>query len=164
MKTIEAITSNKVFSFLVIAIMLQIIGGTIGWATQSGVDNWYDTLNRSPFTPPNATFGIVWSLLYLMLAYVFWTIWHSRPKDRMRNIIIDLFIVHMVVNWSWSIVFFQFHYVALALYIILVMILTAAMLAWLVWKMDPKASIVFVPYIAWLIFAGHLTHFIMQNN
>lgn len=60
--------------------------------------------------------------------------------------------------------FFLAHQVLAALIVIFMMIFTAAMLLWLLWPVKKAASLAFVPYIAWLTFAGHLTHYILSYS
>lgn len=156
-------TKHPLKSFLGFVIFFQAMGGLMGWITAQGVDGWYQTLQRSPLTPPDPVFGIVWSVLYFMLAVAFWLAWKKR-SGKQRTIILVLFAFHMILNWLWSPLFFIAHAVGASLLVILVMIFTAAMLAWLLWNQDKRASILFAPYICWLLFAAHLTHFIWQAN
>jgi tryptophan-rich sensory protein len=75
-----------------------------------------------------------------------------------------LFALHMLLNWAWSPLFFMAQAVLAAWLLILLLIFTAAMLLWLIWPIDRPAALVFLPYILWLVFAGHLSHFILLNN
>lgn len=135
----------------------------MGWITSKDVDGWYKTLARSPLNPPDATFGIVWTALYLMLAFAVWKIW-SMPGSRQRSVILALFGFHMLLNWAWTPTFFILHAVLPALIVIAVMIVTAAVIGWMIRPLSRAAALVFVPYIAWLCFAAHLTHYIFAHN
>lgn len=156
-------TKQALKSFLIIVVFFQAMGGLMGWITAQGVDDWYQTLQRSPLTPPDAVFGIVWSILYLLLAISFWLLWKS-PDTGQKKFILALFVSHMILNWLWSPLFFVVHALGASVIVILVMIFTAAMLAWLLWPQDKRAAIIFAPYIAWLLFAAHLSHFIWKAN
>ncbi len=156
-------TAHPVLSFLVIAAFFQGMGGLMGWITTQGIDGWYQTLDRSPLTPPNPAFGIIWSILYFLLSAAFWLVWR-KPESKQRSFVISLFTAHMVLNWLWSPLFFTAHALLPSFLLILFLIFTAAMLFWLLLPLDRKAVFVFVPYIGWLTFAGHLSHFILQKN
>lgn len=161
----ESVTRTKqpLVSFLCIIVFFQAMGGLMGWITAQGVDSWYQTLQRSPLNPPDFVFGIVWTGLYLLLGIAFWLVW-QKPRTRARAIAMGLFLFHMILNWAWSPLFFAFHAVGASVLVILLMIFTAAMLLWLLWPLDRRAALVFVPYIGWLGFAGHLSHYIWKMN
>ncbi len=163
MNSTDTRTPHPVLSFLAIVLFFQAMGGLMGWITTQGVDGWYQTLAKSPLNPPDAAFGIVWTLLYLALSISFWLVWKS-PKTPERRFVLVLFISHMALNWLWSPLFFSAHMVFASLIVIFAMIFTGAMLAWLVFQIDRRAALVFAPYIGWLCFAGHLTHFILMKN
>ncbi len=156
-------TKHPVLSFLVIAVFFQAMGALMGWITAQGVDGWYQSLARSPLNPPDATFGIVWTALYFLLSVAFWIVWEKNGSKE-RTFALRLFAFHMVLNWLWSPLFFTAHALLPAFTLILVMIFTAAMLFWLILPLDKRAASVFVPYIGWLTFAGHLSHYILQKN
>lgn len=156
-------TSYPVISFLCLAVFFQLTGGLMGWITARGVDGWYQTLIRSPLTPPDAAFGIVWSILYFLLSAAFWMVW-KKAESAERTFALRLFAAHMVLNWLWSPLFFTAHALLLSFALILILIFTAAMLFWLILPLDRKAAFIFVPYISWLTFAGHLSHYILQKN
>lgn len=154
---------KNALSLLAFIALFQIMGGLMGWVTSKEVDGWYKTLERSPLNPPEATFGIVWTALYLMLAFAAWKIW-SMPESRQRSVILALFGFHMLLNWAWTPVFFTLHAVLASLIVIAVMIITAALLGWMIRKHSSAAALVFVPYTAWLCFAAHLTQYIYAHN
>lgn len=163
MNPTNRITAYPVLSFLGFVGFFQLMGGLMGWITAHGVDGWYQTLNRSPLTPPDAVFGIVWAALYFLLSVAFWMVW-KRDKSEGRTFALRLFTAHMVLNWLWSPLFFTAHALLPAFALILILIYTAAMLFWLILPLDRKAAFIFIPYISWLTFAGHLSHYILQKN
>lgn len=160
---LSPVTKRGILSFLACLSVFQGMGGLMGWITVQGVDGWYQSLRRSPLNPPDHVFGIVWSLLYALLATSFWLVLKS-PAGKTRFYLLALFVSHMILNWLWSPLFFSLHVVGASLFVIFTMIFTAAMLAWLIWPVDRRASLIFIPYIAWLFFAGHLCHYILQSN
>jgi benzodiazapine receptor len=156
-------TSKSMISFLGIVIFFQGMGGLMGWLTAQSVDDWYRTLVKSPFNPPDPVFGIVWTALYFLLSISFWRIW-SKPKSPERTFVLGAFTFHMILNWLWTPLFFTAHALFPAFAMLLIILLTALILAWLVYSIDRAASLSFVPYIAWLCLAAHLSYFIWSNN
>ncbi len=157
------ITRKDILSLAAFVLFFQIMGGLMGLVTSHDIDGWYRTLNRSPLNPPEAAFGIVWTILYLLLSLSLWKVW-SAPASRQRVLILSLFVFHMLLNWAWTPVFFTLHAVLLALIVIAVMIATAAILGWMIRPLSRAAALVFAPYAAWLCFAAHLTYYIFAHN
>ena len=76
-------------------------------------------LNKPVFNPPDWVFGPVWTILYLLMTISIWMYWHSKNKE-MNTVYI--YFIHLVFNATWSIVFFVFHNMVLALLILIVLI------------------------------------------
>jgi benzodiazapine receptor len=159
----EIMQKRDSFSLVLFILAFQIIGGAIGYLTSQDISTWYQGLQRSPFTPPDYLFGIVWPILYLLLSLSAWKIYKTASWSE-RKTVLSLFAVHMLVNWAWNPVFFTAQAVIPAFFMILFLIFTGAMLAYLIWPLKKWAALVFVPYLMWLTFAGHLTQFIWLNN
>ena len=92
---------------LVWIVLLVLIGAGIGQITKPGIDMWYKTLQRSPLTPPDYIFGIVWTILYAILGSCGWVLW-SSPNTNLRSAKI-LYVAQLILNWSWAPLFFIFH-------------------------------------------------------
>jgi translocator protein len=154
---------GKIGRCIAAIVSFQIIGGVLGSVTSQNVEGWYRGLDRSPLNPPDWAFGAAWSFLYLILSLSYWKTYESRyQKDGW--LILALFSVHMIMNWIWTPLFFVGHALLASYLLILILIFTAAMVAYLLWPLSRWASLVFVPYIGWLIFAGHLSEFIWRHN
>lgn len=146
------------------AIMFfQVMGGLMGWITSQGVDGWYQGLERSPANSPDWAFGVAWTILYFLLSLSFWRAYELR-NNKGGKIVLALFAVHMILNWLWSPLFFTAHELLASYLLILVLIFTAAMIAYLLWPLSRAAALAFIPYIVWLTFAGHLSEFIWRHN
>ncbi len=156
-------TKRPLVSFPLVVAFFQAMGGLMGWITAQGVDVWYQTLQKSPLNPPDFVFRLAWTALYFALSVSFWLLW-ERPESKERTYLLLFFVSHMFLNWAWSPLFFMLHALGASFVLILVMIFTAAMLAWLLWPQDRRAALLFIPYIGWLLFAGHLAHYIWKNN
>lgn len=105
----------------------------------------------------------MWTILYILLSVAFWLVWKKEPSKE-RTTVLSLFAGHMVLNWLWTPAFFTFHLLFVSYALILVLIFTAAMVAWLAYREDKRTIFAFVPYILWLCFAGHLSQYIWIAN
>lgn len=150
---------------LVTSIALCQGAGIIGsFFTISSINNWYNLLNQPSFRPPNWLFGPVWTVLYTLMGIsVYWIWMKGTKKNTVRNAI-TLFLVHIVLNASWSIVFFGLHNIGLALVNIVVLLIFIKMVMMKFYKIDKKASYILIPYILWVSFATALNYSIWMLN
>lgn len=121
---------------------------------------WYAALRKPSWTPPNWLFGPVWTVLYLMIATAGWLVW--RAGDRSKAIAI--WAVNLALNAGWSLLFFGRHAIGLALIDILLIWLTIVAFIILAWARSRPASLLFVPYLAWVSLATALNFAIWRLN
>jgi len=141
---------NKYLTFIlffIITFSASLIGGL---ATISFKEPWYSTLIKPSFNPPDWVFGPVWTILYLMMTIAIWSYWHSKNKD-MNTVYI--YFIHLVFNSAWSIVFFVYHNIFLALIVLLILISLILVLIVRFRRVKKMSSYLMVPYLLWTIFA-----------
>ena len=92
---------ESVVAALIFAVATVAVAGIGAVATSSGRD-WYDTLEKPSFTPPDATFGIVWTILYVVIAVAGWLAWRASVGPRPTT----WWAVQMALNLAWTAVFF----------------------------------------------------------
>lgn len=126
--------------------------------------SWYSTLNKPFFTPPSWLFGPAWTLLYLLMAISFILIWNKGIKKKHVKEAIKLFAIQLVLNLSWSPVFFGAHNIFLALIIIIFMIVFILKTIKAFSKVDKTASYLLYPYLAWVSFATILNFSVWVLN
>ncbi len=131
--------------------------------TASSVGTWYQTLNKAPFNPPDRFFSPVWVLLYFMMAIAGWRVWKKQSSTAGRYALI-LFSVQLTLNLGWSVLFFGYQKVGLALLEMFVLIFTVILTTLHFWAIDRNAGILFLPYAVWLLFAAVLNGFIFFMN
>ena len=141
---------NKILSFLLFALVTfsaSLIGGlaTIGFK-----EPWYSLLIKPSFNPPDWIFGPVWTTLYLMMTIAIWNFWHNRNRN-MNTVYI--YFIHLIINTTWSIVFFVFHNMAMALIVLIILI---ALIINLILRFKPATMTsvyLMIPYLLWCCFA-----------
>ena len=141
---------NKYLTFIlffIITFSFSLIGGL---ATVTFKEPWYSTLIKPSFNPPDWVFGPVWSTLYLMMTISIWLYWHSKNKD-MNTVYI--YFIHLVFNSSWSIVFFVYHNIVLALIVLVILISLIIILIIRFRRVKKMSSYLMVPYLLWICFA-----------
>src|SRR3989338_9089730 len=99
---------------LIFSIILEQLAGIIGsLATTPNIATWYSTIIKPSFSPPNYLFGPVWIILYTLIGIAFYLVWQSTNSDKKR-IAMKLFIIQLILNSLWSIIFFRFHNIPFA--------------------------------------------------
>ena len=151
-------SSPSLLSLAVFVVAVVGIGLAIGFLTQPG--EWYDSLAKPAFNPPNWLFGPVWTILYILIAVAGWRIWRAAPKSPAMK----LWFAQMALNWLWSPAFFGAEMPWLALAIIFALL--GVIIAFIVraWRHDRPAAWLFVPYAAWVAFATALNGSIAVMN
>lgn len=150
---------------LVFTILISQSAGLIGSvATSPSIPTWYASLAKPSFNPPNWLFGPVWIILYTLMGIALYLVWVKGYKKKNIKYAVNLFLIHLVVNSLWSIVFFGLHNLGLALVIIIGLWLMIAYLIKLFYKIDKWAAYLLFPYLLWVSFATLLNFSIWQLN
>ena len=102
---------NKYLSFFIILLITFIAPMTGSYVTASFKEPWYSEIILPSFNPPSWVFAPVWTTLYLLMTISIWKIWiNSFNKG-----VLKIYFIHLIFNSTWSIVFFGFHLIGLAL-------------------------------------------------
>jgi len=116
---------------------------------------WFDSLNKPILQPPAWIFSPIWIILYATLIIAL--IIYSRKISKKSKLVgYILFAVHMSFNILWSPVFFLFHQIEIALFIILIIDITAFFLIKKIFYISKIAGTILIPYFIWIIFATYL--------
>ncbi|WP_160007430.1 TspO/MBR family protein [Rhizobium sp. 18055] len=149
---------SKVLTYIVfIAIAL---GGGLAIGVNNLPGEWYQSLAKPPFNPPNWIFGPAWSILYVLIGIAGARTWVRGHL----SVGMLIWAGQMVVNFLWSPFFFGLQMPPVALAIILV--LWVLILAFIAnrWNADRIAAWLFLPYLAWVSFATLLNGSIVYLN
>ena len=125
-----------------------------GWATADSVSTWYPQLAKPWWTPPSYLFGIVWPILYVMIAIAGWLAWQQRPRVLSAAMIV--YAVQLVLNTAWSFIFFGARQIEAGLVEIAILAVIILLNVILFWRIRPLAGALLLPYLAWVCFATML--------
>ena len=155
---------NKHYLSLIIWIIALIaIGGAIGSLTKPEISTWYSTLNRSPLTPPNYVFPVAWTILYGIIGTCGWLIWRKSQFPRL-SVIKTLYVTQLILNWSWTPLFFHYHLTGLSLVVLGAMDILVCALIGLAYQKIRAVSLLMIPYLSWILFASYLNFYIWWYN
>jgi translocator protein len=135
-------------------------GALAGFATMQSVVEWYPTLNKPSWTPPNWLFGPMWTVLYIMMAVAAWLVWRA---GRAQTALI-LFFAQLLLNLAWSFLFFGAQSPVLGLIDIAILWLAIAATIFAFSMRSRLAAFLMVPYISWVSLAAALNASIVILN
>jgi translocator protein len=150
--------------FILSLLVPLAVGGFAGWLTSPEITGWYAGLNKPSFNPPNYLFGPVWTALYAMMGIAFFLVWKADADERLKKTAMVLFAVQLVLNFFWSLIFFNAHQVGWALVEIIVMWLFILLTIFAFGKISSLAAWLLVPYICWVSFATVLNAALWKLN
>ena len=133
--------------FLSVTFAASLIGSL---ATINYKEPWYSLLIKPSFSPPDWIFAPVWTTLYLMMAIAIWIFWHSKGKDMST---IYIYFIHLIINTTWSVVFFVFHNIFFSLVILIILILLILILIIRFRRANVISYYLMIPYLLWCGFA-----------
>jgi tryptophan-rich sensory protein len=152
---------NKIVTFILflsITFSASLIGGL---ATINFKEPWYSLLNKPVFNPPDWIFAPVWTTLYLMMTVAVWIFWHTKNKNINT---IYIYFIHLIFNTTWSVVFFVFHNMVLALIVLIILIALIINLILRFKRVNMFSVYLMIPYLLWCCFALLLnTSLIIMN-
>ena len=141
---------NKIVTFILflsITFSASLIGGL---ATINFKEPWYSLLNKPVFNPPDWIFAPVWTTLYLMMTVAVWFFWHTKNKNINT---VYIYFIHLIFNTTWSVVFFVFHNMVLALFILIILIAFIINLILRFKRVNMFSVYLMIPYLLWCCFA-----------
>ena len=152
---------NKFISFTLFFIITYSASFIGGMTTITFKEPWYSQLVKSNYNPPDWIFAPVWTTLYLMMTLAVWLFWHSKERD-MNTIYI--YFIHILFNTTWSVVFFVFHNISLALLNLMILICLIIILIIRFKRVNYVSAYLMIPYLLWSCYALFLNLNILILN
>ncbi len=141
---------NKFLSFmffLIITFSASFIGA---FTTINYKEPWYSQIIKSNYNPPDWVFAPVWTSLYLMMTFAIWIFWHCKNKDTNT---VYIYFLHIIVNTTWSIVFFGLHQIFLAMIVLVILIFFIIALILRFKRVNLVSYYLMIPYLLWCSYA-----------
>jgi tryptophan-rich sensory protein len=147
-------------SFLSLIVFFMLVGAASATGAFFQPGEWYAALAKPPWTPPDWVFPIAWAVLYIMIAIAGWRV-YGRDFSQPAML---AWIVGLALNALWSVIMFGQHQIGLAALEIAALWLSIVAFIAFSWNVDRTASLLFVPYLAWVSYAGVLNATVYRLN
>ncbi len=148
---------------VIVAAGAAILVASVG-ATMTDIGPWYQGLAKPSWQPPDWLFGPAWTLIFSLAALSAVTAWRDAPDRAAREWMVGLFAVNGVLNILWSALFFRVRRPDWALVEVVFLWLSVLALILLLRRYSRPASLLLLPYLAWVAFAAVLNLAVVRLN
>jgi len=155
---------KKLLHITLAVLVCLLIGFLSGFATQSSVNDWYVTLEKPSFNPPNWIFAPVWTVLYILMGIAAGIVWAKGLHHLWVKTALYHFVFQLLLNGAWSIVFFGLKSPFWALVIILALLVLLVLTIKWFRIVSRVAAFLLIPYLIWVCFATLLNYKIWELN
>jgi len=142
---------------LIVCVVACLCAGIIGSIfTREAIPTWYATLEKPSFTPPNWLFAPAWALLYLLMSIAAFLVWRRGLENRQVRIALIVFLIQLILNALWSVVFFGLESPLYGLIVISALWVAILFTVLKFFRISSVASVLLWPYLLWVTFAAVL--------
>jgi translocator protein len=160
----EPATSKRSLIGLGVALAASFAASLIGSALTRPNLDWYATLVKPGFTPPDGAFPVVWTILFVMMAVAAWLVWRARADEGDKKVALVWYGIQLVLNVAWSFAFFFMHSPPAGFGVIMALIVAIVITIVTFAKVSRDAALLLVPYLLWVGFAAGLNFTIWVLN
>ena len=141
--------NNKYLSLVIIVLITFLASAIGGVVTSLYKEPWYSQIIQPSFSPPAWIFGPVWTTLYILMSIAIWFNWLIQRDFKT----IKIYFVHIFFNGTWSIFFFGFHQIGLALINLIIILIFIILLMKNYFNRDKISFYLMIPYLLWSSYA-----------
>ena len=131
--------------------------------TGDGTELYSQMAVKPPLTPPGWLFPVVWTVLYALMGIGAAGV-SLTQESRARSRGLNIFVAQLIVNFFWSLIFFNARAFGFALVWLL---LLWVLIVWMIYafgKVDRSAALLQIPYLLWVTFAAYLNYGVWKLN
>ncbi len=147
---------KMIFKLLASLFLCLGAGWTGSFFTRDAVINWYPELLKPAFNPPAWVFAPVWTVLYFLMGIALFLVWKKGFSTFGVSTAITVFLIQLVFNVAWSVVFFGLHSILGGLGVIAFLWLLIVLTIYVFAPVSVMAAWLLVPYLIWVSFASFL--------
>ena len=149
--------------YLLWIVAVEAVGILSGLLTRQGTILYQMTAQKPALTPPGIVFPIVWTILYALMGIGAARV-AAQPAGRARADALNVFVIQLVVNFFWSLLFFNAQAYGFALLWLLLLWILILIMMVLFWRVDRISALLQIPYLLWVTFAAYLNYAVWQLN
>jgi len=145
----------NIADILIFVISAELVGA-VSALLSGGFSDFFEKFTEPPLLPPAWLFPVVWVILYAVMGFSAYLVYSSDVSREEKKTALLIYGVQLLLNFSWSIVFFRLE--ALWAAFVVIILLWAAIIAMILSfrKINPLAAYINIPYLIWVTFAAYL--------
>ena len=151
---------NKYLSLALILLVTFVASGIGSFVTSSFKEPWYSEILLPSFNPPSWVFGPVWTTLYIFMSIAAWSAWKQTSDKK----ILQIYFIHLFFNSMWSVIFFGFHQIFVALIDLGIILIFIIWLMKIYYQVNKISFLLMIPYLLWSSYALMLNVAIFYLN
>ncbi|MCI5970486.1 MAG: tryptophan-rich sensory protein [Oscillospiraceae bacterium] len=159
-KTINA----KNFKKLLICLAISLGTGGLSSLLTRNTQDFYNSLIKPSFAPPSYVFGIVWTILYILIGIASFLVVKGGIENSGVTEAFKAYIFNLVMLFLWPLVFFNLNNLWLSLLIIIIALFTAVSVFFKFYSINKAAGYLYLPLVLWILFATVLNISIWWMN
>ena len=140
---------NKYLSLGLVLLVTFAASGIGGFVTSSFKEPWYSEILLPSFNPPSWVFGPVWTTLYIFMSIAAWSAWKQTSDKK----ILQIYFIHLFFNSMWSVIFFGFHQIFVALIDLGIILIFIIWLMRIYYHVNRISFLLMIPYLLWSFYA-----------
>ena len=125
---------------------------------------WYQNLKQPDWKPPDWAFGVIWTSIFVLIVIAGVLAWRRTTHPAQKVQILALFGINSILHVTWSMLFFTVKRPDWAIVELVFLWLSIVAIIWTFWKISRVASVILLPYLAWVTIAGFLNYANVQLN
>ncbi|XP_011506417.1 PREDICTED: translocator protein [Ceratosolen solmsi marchali] len=150
---------------LVVAIVHPNVGGWLGSIiTKRNLKPWYESLKKPKWTPPNWVYGPLWTAIYSSMGYASYLVLQDCGSWRNATLPLSIYGTNLALNWAWVPIFFGAHKIKWALYDMIALWGSTAILGVTFYRINTTAGLLIAPYLAWNTLVTVLNYVLYRDN
>lgn len=155
---------KKIKPYIISVAIALLVGGLSALLTKNGMEE-YQKVNQPPLSPPMVVFPIVWTILFTLMGISSAIIYEKGKYDDAEiSSAIRIYGLNLIVNFFWSIIFFNLGtYLFAFIWLLLLLVIIILMIVEF-YKISKIAALIQIPYLLWVAFAGYLNFMIYLLN
>ena len=146
---------NKISRAILIIAIPPVVGALSGFLIRNNVFI-YEVLQKPPFALPGNLFSVVWGILYLTIGIGLYLFTTANIPVNEKSYGLTVFAIQLLLNFFWSIIFFNFRMFLLAFIELVVLFVFVAITVAKFYDAKKSAGIILLPYLLFLVYAGYL--------
>ncbi len=140
---------------LIFVVAAELVGA-VSALLSGGFSEFFTKYTEPPLLPPAWLFPVVWTILYAVMGFSAYLINYSEADGTLKKRCLKIYVIQLALNFAWSIVFFRFEALWLALVVIVLLLAFIVAMILCFRKISPLAAYINIPYLIWVAFATYL--------